>query len=141
MKYNPTIFFFSFRFIILLVVLIGLFGCSLGFEWHDVAPSDFLNGWDNVGGAFETAGYGQDDMGFVHLKGWVNDSSYAAYSYMFVLPPGDRPNNTLVFSVYIGSGQNGYVYIYYDGGVALYAPGASGNVSVPLNGIIFYAEQ
>ena len=144
MKNNPTIFFFSFRFIILLIVLIGLFGCSLGFEWHDIAPTSFLNTWTNVGGAYETAGYEKDDLGFVHLKGWVRDTSYAAYASMFVLPSGYRPDSTLVISVYVGSmaDTNGYVYIYNDGSVALYVPIiASSTVTAPLDGIVFYAEQ
>jgi hypothetical protein len=135
------------------IVIISLFcSCSTEetdeFVWHeigDVGEPPYVNGWYNFGGAFETGAFGEDSLGFVHLKGLVSDSSYQIYQPIFYLPEGYRPERTLLFDAYSPSGDDdsGSVYVYNDGSIALNDAGTTNgsSVSVCLDGIVFFAEQ
>ena len=61
------------------------------------------NGWVNVGGEFNDAGYMLDALGFVHMKGSITNATIAATA-AFTLPAGYRPQNTeMFFSMSINS--------------------------------------
>lgn len=53
-----------------------------------------LNGWAAVNG---TPQYMKDSMGFVHFRGGVNGAA-STTTAPFTLPPGYRPNSSMVFS-------------------------------------------
>lgn len=138
----------SLFFLIMVFSLIIMASCDFDdFVWHEIGDAGepaFENGWNNWGGYYETAAFGIDKMGFVHLKGMISDSSYSAYSVIFTMPAGYIPEHTLLITAYapVGDDDSGSVLIYNDGTIALNDPGVSpgASVSVCLDGIVFYAE-
>jgi hypothetical protein len=63
--------------------------------FHNVgtaAEPPFTNGYVNFGGAFSTAGFMKDSLGFVHLKGTITGTSATS---AFTLPAGYRPATSL----------------------------------------------
>lgn len=100
-----------------------------------VVPT-LINAWTNSGGAFETAGYLRDPLGFVHLKGLVTGG--ASGSAAFVLPPGYRPGATTVNNPTAGLGITAEAQINITGNVVLFYSAAT---PVGLSGINFLAEN
>ena len=58
-------------------------------EVNAAGEPPFQNGWINIGGPGEQAGFFKDREGVVHLMGEVNGG--AVGSVIFQLPPGYRP--------------------------------------------------
>jgi hypothetical protein len=57
--------------------------------WNNLT---LINGWTNFGGAFQTAQYALDILGFVHLRGLItNVAGQAANISCANLPAGFRP--------------------------------------------------
>lgn len=96
-----------------------------------IAPT-LLNSWANLGGAFETAGYLKDPLGFVHLKGVLQ--SGATNTVGFVLPAGYRPGAK---TSHPGAGVDCSVNVDTSGNVTLNF--SSGTVG--LSGLTFLAEN
>ncbi|MEH3053976.1 MAG: hypothetical protein PGN13_08215 [Patulibacter minatonensis] len=66
-------------------------------------PIQFVNGWGNYGGYFETAAYRKDSLGMVELRGAVaRGTAPAAYLPLGVLPEGIRPAKDHIFGVLTG---------------------------------------
>ena len=95
-----------------------------------IAPT-FLNSWVNFGGSDEVAGYYQDALGTVHLRGVVKTGTIG--TVIFQLPTGYRPDSTIIFPV-ASNGAFGYCTIDSSGNVT--ASGGN-NTSFSLNGISF----
>jgi len=137
--------------VVCLIVICIVSGCEYEpeeFVWHeigDIGEPAFENGWLNATGAYETGAFGIDGLGFVHLKGLLNDSSYSSYAIIFYLPEGYRPERTLLFDVYApsGSDDSGSLLVYNDGSIALDDPGTApySSAAVSLDGVIFFTEQ
>lgn len=111
---------------------VGASAIASSLPW--IAPT-IINSFANAGGAFETAGYLKDQMGFVHLKGSLITG--ASGNVAFILPAGFRPGAT-VFSAAAGGGPsaaavqvpiNGFVTCFYSAG------------PIGLSGITFLAEN
>jgi hypothetical protein len=57
--------------------------------WHDLG---LVNGWVNVGDGNATAQYMKDEMGFVHIKGYIKGGLTAYGNWIaYPLPSGYRP--------------------------------------------------
>lgn len=98
-----------------------------------------VNSWGNVGAPSASAAYLKDPMGFVHLRGTVQNGSSGTTA--FVLPAGYRPVATIT---YAGSGNAGgedrMISINSSGSVSLsWAEGASTIVSMDV--ATFLAEN
>ena len=104
-----------------------------GADW--IAPT-LLNSWVNAGGAFETAGYLKDPLGFVHLKGVVQSGTSG--TAVFVLPTGYRPGATTDNSGGFNSTNPSQVQIDASGNVKAFISVAGG---VGLSGVTFLAEN
>ncbi len=96
-----------------------------------IAPT--LNaGYSNFGGAYSTAGYMKDSLGFVHLKGTLNCP--AGGGNAFTLPVGFRPGQSQ-YMVQINGAAGKILYIQSTGEVQTAAsPNQCG-----LDGIVFPA--
>jgi hypothetical protein len=93
--------------------------------------SEFRNGWSNLGGAFETAGYGYVN-GRVELKGTVAGGRPNAT--VLVLPPGFRPTKTRVFPAW---SNNTPCAVSVDAAGNLTPSGCAANASLSLDGVSF----
>ena len=96
------------------------------------APT-LTNSWVNFGGAYDTAGYYRDMVGFVVLKGSVKDGTTGSSNPIFTLPSGYRPAAQLSFAV-ASNGAFGEIDIKSNGEVVVIT---GDNTSVSLDGIRF----
>jgi hypothetical protein len=101
-----------------------------------IAPT-LLNGWVNFGESQAIVGYYKDDLGMVHLKGFIKSGTAASGTVIFHLPGGYRPFEIMTYS----TGSNGaYGQIYVkDNGDVVFDVGS--NVFFSLNIPAFRAEQ
>ena len=83
-----------------------------------IAPT-LLNGWVNYGSVYETAGFYKDDMGRVHLKGFIKDGATTAGLNIFVLPVGYRPSAVQWFVCALTGGTVGRIGISPNGDVSV----------------------
>jgi hypothetical protein len=112
-------------------------GLSPPEAWHEVGtpgnPS-FQHGWENYSPvSFSTAGFFKDRLGYVHLRGVMDDGAMSQTA--FVLPPGYRPAKGLVLTT-AASHEFGELLIYPDGRIE---PLIGTNGFFSLDGIIFPA--
>lgn len=95
---------------------------------------DLLNGWVNFGGAFATAAFHKDCLGYVHLRGTIKSGTVG--SNAFVLPMGYRPLSLLNQGIQTDTGL---------GSIAVFATGnlqmSGGNGFANLDFFTFLAEQ
>lgn len=96
-------------------------------------PAVFENGWTNVGGDLNDAGYMRDPLGFIHLRGFI--SSGTVTQAAFTLPAGYRPENREVH-ITATSGSFGHLSVHSDGQVVI---NAGSNVWYSIDGISFKA--
>lgn len=105
--------------------------------WHHAdltgGPA-FQNGWNNYGAGFATGAYFRDATGIVHLRGLVKDGTMSAT--IFTLPPGNRPDGTLIFPAASLSAY-GEVRVAADGTVVATI---GSNAWVDLSSVHFRAE-
>lgn len=85
------------------------------------------NGWENYGGSYSTPAFYKDAMGWVHLKGLVQNGSG---STIFVLPAGYRPGSNMFAPISVGG----------DGRVSRLDIDPSGNVVMRWLASADYAE-
>ena len=106
-------------------------------QW--IAPT-LLNGWVNWDSTNMPAGYVKDELGFVHLRGFIKNGSLGVPA--FYLPVGYRPNNeNAQFLAYSNDGTNqivGRIIVYRDGRVVPYG---GSNWIYCLDSVSFRAEQ
>ena len=105
--------------------------------WHEVGtpgnPS-FHHGWENYSPvSFNTAGFLKDRLGYVHLKGVMDDGVMSQTA--FILPPGYRPTKGYVLTT-AASHEFGELLIYPDGRIE---PLVGTNGFFSLDGIVFPA--
>jgi hypothetical protein len=105
------------------------------------APSwvrpDLTAGWTQVATPFAKVAYHKDALGYVHLKGLVNNTSGGALATaLFTLPIGYRPSETLRFGVLGGLNVN----ITANGAVTPTAAIGAGN-NFEITGVVFLAER
>lgn len=97
------------------------------------APS-LSNSWVNFGGAYGTAGYMLDGLGWVHLRGVVKSGSAGT---IFTLPAGYRPEMQIQVATF-SNAAFAYLDIATTGAVIA---GGYSNVSVSLDNIHFKQYQ
>lgn len=95
----------------------------------------FGAGWQNVGGAYETAGFYLDRAGVVHLRGSVRRVS-GTVATILTLPAGYRPVARENFAAYGNGGSAAGVAVNTDGTV-VYVAGDVGFIGI--GGISFRA--
>ena len=100
------------------------------------APA-LLNGWSNYAASYAAAGYQRDLHGRVFLEGTVKGGTAAAYTPLFVLPPGYRPALYHMLSAATNSGT-GTINVTPFGEVRFVSGGTS---YVSLTGVNFLADQ
>lgn len=108
-----------------------------GEPWHLVGGGGepaFQNSWVNYGGAYATAAFMKDALGFVHLRGTMKSGTMSATA--FQLPAGYRPTATLTFATYGSAAVPGISNIDSSGNVL---PWNGANVAFCLDGITFRA--
>lgn len=115
-------------------------------EWNEVVikkelhwyTPELWNGWGYFG-MYSSIGFSKDELGFVHLKGFVKDGLTAAGTVIFYLPIEFRPAESLVFSSLSSNGTQAAVPVTIevraDGYVLIGTP--SGNTWLALDGISF----
>lgn len=109
-----------------------------------IAPT-LGNSWANYGASYAVAGFYMDGLGRVHLKGLIKSGASAAT--IFTLPPGFRPEQTVIFGVLAQNNAGAYEMMRIDitsaGAVVamgFIAGGAFGvNIWASLSGISFVA--
>lgn len=84
----------------------------------------FVNSWANFGGAWTTAGFYRDALGWVHMRGLVASGS-AANATIFTLPSGYRPPFTLNMSTVANAGVAAQLAITAAGVVAVVNNGST----------------
>ena len=92
-----------------------------------------LNSWVNWGAPYYPAGYWQDPLGFVHLRGVIRNGTVG--SPLAQLPPGLKPAFAPGPFIVLSNGATGRVDIGTDGTITPLSP--SSNVYVVLDGIHF----
>src|SRR5262245_32803466 len=104
--------------------------------WHEIGtPGNpfFQHGWENYSPSFSKAGFQKDRLGYVHLRGVLDDGVMSQTA--FTLPPGYRPAKGLALPV-----ASAYVFgellIHPEGEVE---PIAGSNLLISLDGIVFPA--
>lgn len=111
---------------------------NLGYSVDYVVNPTLLNSWVNTGGAYKTAQYQTFSNIFgqkqVMINGTVKDGS--AGTIIFQLPAGLRPSGRIEFAT--GGGIYNCIIIDNAGNVTCSVKGSG---DVPLDGIIFMAEQ
>lgn len=106
-------------------------------EQEDWSNPSFQNGWVNYGSGYLNAGYFEDSLGVVHLRGLVRNGTFGEVSgTIFTLPVGYRPAGRVIFSVMTSPNAAGRVDVLPTGDVRAIA-GSSGYLS--LEGISFRA--
>ena len=112
-------------------------GLSAPEAWHEVGtPGNpaFQHGWENYSPlSFSTAGFHKDRLGYVHLKGVMDDGVMSQTAW--TLPPGYRPAKGLVLTT-AASHEFGELLIYPDGRIE---PLIGTNGFFSLDGIVFPA--
>jgi len=111
---------------------LGLAGGALtvGTQRDKKLPA-LINGWTNLGGGFDTAGYSKDDNGTVFLAGIITSGTINTSA--FALPIGYRPSLSKNFST-VSADSFGFIRVDSAGAVVI----AGGNNSwVSLDGISF----
>ncbi|MFZ5439963.1 MAG: hypothetical protein ACOZQL_08130 [Myxococcota bacterium] len=96
----------------------------------------FFAGWENVGVAYQTAGFTKDALGFVHLRGTVRRSTGTSGT-IFTLPAGMRPSALLQFPSRCGNDTICYVQVNNNGNVDFGGASAGASSSLTLDGITF----
>lgn len=101
------------------------------------APT-LLNGWQNIGGQWNTVAFKKDSSGFVHLRGLVRQPS-AGNGLIFTLPADHRPLQTNQLVARCGNDVLCYILIGADGSVSFGGGGAGASVtgSLTLDGLQF----
>lgn len=93
----------------------------------------FQNGFANLGGGFETAGFYRDGFGIVHV---VGDMTAPGNGVAFTLPPAYRPATNHRYAVQgNGDGNTATIRIEPGGEIRFFSIG--GATSVTLNGVTF----
>ena len=107
-------------------------------QWTGVAysVSTFINGWENKGGGYGSAGWQVDEDGFVSLFGVITGGTIGISA--FTLPSNARPGYARNFCVSASAGAyaTGTVVVFGDGSVVPYA---ASNATISLDGIRFKA--
>lgn len=101
-------------------------------SWFDLV---LIEGWVNTGGGFATAQYMKDELGFVHIKGVIQNGTTAQGSWIAApLPVGYRPSETLIVNgmTALGTSYSGDAtfFIGSDGVIMVWANVQSGQVSL-----------
>jgi hypothetical protein len=111
-------------------------------------PLPYINGWTDYGNIWELGSYRKDQLGVVHLRGLVRQSTTGPVpAAITVLPPGYRPAHGRLFVVHTGESsagaavpgeREGRVQVLSDGQV-VWVQGATDPVSnyTSLEGISF----
>ena len=102
--------------------------------WHEVGTAGnpaFQNGWSNYSPSFYGAAFYKDRLGYVHLRGMIDDGTMSATA--FTLPPGYRPAKGLLLPT-ASAHVYGELLIYPDGRVD---PETGWNLLISLDGIVF----
>jgi hypothetical protein len=101
-----------------------------------IAPT-LLNGWENFGSSYITAGYIKDAHGYVYLRGFIKSGATAINTILFNLPGGYRPGAQHLFPQ-VSKGATTAIQINVDGNVLLGASTTSADW-LSLSGIVFKA--
>jgi hypothetical protein len=101
-----------------------------------IAPT-LLNGWENFGSLYITAGYIKDAHGYVYLRGFIKSGATAINTILFQLPGGYRPGAQHLFPQ-VSKGATTAIQINVDGNVLLGASTTSADW-LSLSGIVFKA--
>jgi hypothetical protein len=101
-----------------------------------ITPTLF-NGWVNYGSGQASVGYYKDDLGVVHIKGFIKNGVTTGGNVIFSLPAGYRPLEILTYST-ASNGAYGQTYVKDTGDVVF---DAGSNVFFSLNIPSFRAEQ
>lgn len=103
-----------------------------------IAPT-LLNGWANLGSGYTTFGVYKDELGVLHLKGFIKSGIEAPLTQLFILPFGFRPAEKIVIPIFSYRGGTGefhsYIEIATDGVVT--TGFEVGNTWLMLNNISF----
>ena len=67
--------------------------------------------WVDYGSGYETAQYMKDDMGFVHIKGFIKNGTATPATIFANLPAGYRPNGFSYYPVILSIGSAGSIEI------------------------------
>jgi hypothetical protein len=116
------------------LLIVGKIGSEY---WHEIGgPGEpaFQNGWVNLGGEWDTAGYFKDAFGIVHLKGLVKSGVVGEGTHVFTLPIGFRLPASQLFITFNDNGQS-RLNVKPDGGVSW--SGGAGNAYSSLSGVSF----
>lgn len=96
-----------------------------------------LNGWVRYDSKYADVGYFKDTLGFVHLRGLIKNGAISSTLPIFLLPPGYRPAEQLLFPVLTNPNALGRCDVTNIGEIL---PFSGSNTWFSLNGISFRAE-
>lgn len=95
----------------------------------------FSNSWVDFGGAYETAAYMKDKLGFVHLKGVIKTGTIG--TACFTLPAGYRPSAT----TYMACASNGSIGVLQITSAGVATPVNGSSSSFGISGLTFRADN
>lgn len=98
-----------------------------------VGQPAFGTNWQNIGGAYQSAGYRIDTNGRVYLRGTVKRTA-GAVTTIFTLPAGYRPSNGMIWAV---PGDNAFARIDVDSGGNVILQAGTAAAFLALDGISF----
>lgn len=95
----------------------------------------YQNSWVSYGSPFSAARYIKDDLGVVHLDGFIMNGTMGASA--FTLPAGFRPAYQQIYAVVTHPNAIGRMDVFASGEVK---PQSGSNTNISLAGITFLAE-